>query len=322
MLITTRGFGSRISLERPCRCAPRLWALMVLLAAGSTTRAADEDDPQARSKNEPPPRVARRSTDTSHAPLPAVTVNPAASGSVSVSAAGDSGQDPIAAAKQAIADCKTKFASVRDYTCTFFKRERIDGKLVSHHVMNMKARTSPTSIYFKFQKPNKGREAIYVAGRNSGKVLAHDVGIGKLIAGTMNLDPRGTMAMEECRHPITEAGIGALIDTVAKHWNAELKPGESQVAFDDSMRIGQHDCTMIESVHPLPHPNYLFHKVRLYIDREHGLPIRFEAYDWPKKPGAEPELMEEYTYLDLKTNVGLSNRDFDPSNTAYSFGRF
>jgi hypothetical protein len=322
MLITTRGFGSRISPERTLRFAHRLCAALLLLAAGSTTRAADEDDPQARSRNDLPPRIASRSTDTSHAATPAVTVNRAASGSISGSAAGDSGEDPIAAAKQAIGDCKTKFGSVRDYTCIFFKRERIDGKLVSQHVMNMKSRTSPMSIYFKFQKPNKGREAIYVAGRNSGRVLAHDVGIGKLIAGTMNLDPRGTMAMEECRHPITEAGIGALIDTVAKHWNAELKAGESQIAFDHTMRIGQHDCTMIESVHPLPHPNYLFHKVRLYIDHEHGLPIRFEAYDWPKKPGVEPELMEEYTYLDLKTNVGLSNRDFDPSNTAYSFGRF
>jgi hypothetical protein len=264
-----------------------------------------------------PPRVASRTTDTSHAALPLVSVNPSASiGNA------ESGSDTITQAKQAIADCRARFTRVHDYTCTFHKRERIGGKLVSPHVMNMKARTSPTSIYFRFQKPNKGREAIYVAGRNSGRVVAHDVGIGKLLAGTMNLDPLGSMAMEDCRHPITEAGIGALIDTVAKHWNAELKAGESQVAFNESMRIGPHTCTMIESVHPLPHPNYLFHKVRLYIDHEHGLPIRFEAYDWPKKPGAEPELMEEYSYLDLKTNVGLTERDFDPLNASYSFGRF
>jgi len=39
-------------------------------------------------------------------------------------------------------------------------------------------------------------------------------------------------------------------------------------------------------------------------------------------PGAAPELVEEYTYLDLRTDVGLTDRDFDPRNAAYSFGRF
>ena len=66
----------------------------------------------------------------------------------------------------------------------------------------------------------------------------------------------------------------------------------------------------------------MFHKVLLFIDREHGLPIRFEAYDWPRSPGAAPDLIEEYTYNDLKTNVGLTDRDFDPNNASYSFGRF
>ena len=94
------------------------------------------------------------------------------------------------------------------------------------------------SIYFKFQKPNRGREAIYVAGRHNGQVVAHDVGLGKLVAGTMHLDPKGSMAMEENRHPITEAGIGALIDTVAKHWAIELTPEESRVDVPPECRGG------------------------------------------------------------------------------------
>ena len=35
-------------------------------------------------------------------------------------------------------------APVQDYTCTFFKRERIDGKLSDANVMAMKARTHPS----------------------------------------------------------------------------------------------------------------------------------------------------------------------------------
>jgi hypothetical protein len=35
---------------------------------------------------------------------------------------------------------------------------------------------------------------------------------------------------------------------------------------------------------------------------ELNLPVRFDAYDWPKAPGEQPELAEEYTYLDVKLN--------------------
>jgi hypothetical protein len=274
----------------------------------ATAAVAGEGDRSAAtpSPREDVPRVASRSGAPSAASaVPSLTSS-----------------ETVEMAKRAIAECRAKFAPVRDYTCTFAKRERIDGRLTPPHVMHMKVRNNPTSIYFKFQKPNKGREAIYVAGKHGGKVLAHDVGIGRLLAGTMNLDPRGSMAMEDCRHPITEAGIGALIETVAKHWALELTAGESQVRFNHEMTIGPRRCTLIESVHPDRQPHFLFHMARLYIDQEHGLPIRFEAYDWPKRAGAAPELVEEYTYHDLKVNVGLNEHDFDPGNKAYSFGRF
>jgi hypothetical protein len=186
----------------------------------------------------------------------------------------------------------------------------------------MKARAKPGGVYFKFIKPNAGREAIYVAGRNGGKALVHDVGIGKLIAGTLALDPRGSRAMEDCRHPITEAGIGHLIDTLQERWAAEMKPGETHVTIQPGAKVGDRVCTMIDSTHPNRAQGYMFHKVRVYVDEELGLPIRFEAYEWPRRPGAQPELLEEYTYAHLRLNVGLRDADFDPSNEQYSFGRF
>jgi outer membrane lipoprotein-sorting protein len=230
--------------------------------------------------------------------------------------------DSIARARQVISDCKTKYQSVQDYTCTFFKRERIDGKVYTPHIMTVKARTEPSSLYFKFIQPNAGREAIFVHGRNNNKIVAHDVGLGRVIAGTMHLDPKGDMAMEENRHPVTEAGLGAMIDTVKERWDSELRHGESVVTIHPNVKVGDRPCLMVETTHPKAGPDYLFHKVKFYVDKELGLPIRFEAYDWPKHPGAEPDLMEEYTYVNLKVNVGLKDRDFDPNNRQYSYGRF
>ena len=242
-------------------------------------------------------------------------------GEVEADLAGD--RTSIDEAKRLIAECRTRFAQVTDYCCTFTKRERLEcGQQTPRHVLTMKARVAPESFYFKYKSPKAGREAIYIAGRNEGKALVHDVGLGKLLAGTLHLDPKGSMAMEDCRHPITEAGLGHMIDTIIKHWDAELTPGESRVKIAKDASLGDRPCTQIESMHPARRPGFLFHIVRVSIDQELGLPTRFEAYDWPTKPGAAPELVEEYSFEDMKLNVGLCERDFDPQNRSYTFGRF
>jgi hypothetical protein len=231
-------------------------------------------------------------------------------------------EESIARAIRTIKGCQARFENVSDYTCIFYKRERIDGQLTPQFIMMMKARTKPKSIYFKFEEPYRGREAIYVEGRNSGRILAHDVGFTKFLAGTMELEPTSSRAMEENRHPITEAGIGTLIDTVARRWAAELSPDESVVVFDSEMMIGPRRCLMVESIHPRRQPGFFFYKVRLFIDSELNLPIRFEGYDWPKEEGVPAELVEEYSYINLRLNVGLGGIDFDTANRLYSFGRF
>jgi hypothetical protein len=252
-----------------------------------------------------------------------VALKPAATAAGSESApASAAPESPIARALREIAECQARYEAVTDYTCTFYKQERIAGRLTPVHIMAMKVRAKPQSIYLKFHQPARGREAIYVAGRHGGRVLAHDVGFNKLLAGTLQLEPRSSRAMEDCRHPITEAGIGPLLETVAKRWSLELRPEHSIMAFRDDMKVGTTPCSMIESIHPERRPEFLHHKVRVFIDQDLGLPIRFEAYDWPKHPGTEPELTEEYTYTGLKLNVGLEDSDFDTANSAYSFGRF
>jgi hypothetical protein len=230
--------------------------------------------------------------------------------------------DPIASAKAAVAACKARFETVRDYTCTFIKRERINGRLSAYEVMTMKARTSPSSVYFKFRQPNAGREAIYVHGRNNGKAIVHDVGLGRLVAGTLHLDPGSRRAMDGNRHPITEAGIGFMIDTVLEGWHREMNPLDTVVTIRERVLVNKRPSTMIICSHPQRAPHFVFHEVRLYIDSELGLPLRFEAYDWPRREGEAPPLVEEYTYTDVQLNVGLSDHDFDPSNKTYSFGRF
>ena len=85
--------------------------------------------------------------------------------------------------------------------------------------------------------------------------------------------------------------------------------------------INRRKATRIEVKHPQQLPHLDFHLARIYVDEEYGLPIRYEAYSWPKSADAkltENELIEEYTYVRLKFNVGLSDADFDPANPNYN----
>jgi hypothetical protein len=188
--------------------------------------------------------------------------------------------------------------------------------------MQMKVSARPLSVYFRFLQPFAGREAIWVEGGHDGKLLVHEGGVARLIAGTLKLDPRSGMAMSGCRHPISEAGLGYLIEKVSSRWEIELKAGESVVSIHRNARVGDRPCTMIEAKHPVRREGYVHHKVKLYVDQELRLPIRVEAYAWPTGDEESSELLEEYTYLNLVLNPGLSPTDFDPANSAYGFTRF
>src|SRR5262249_15193958 len=120
----------------------------------------------------PPPRAADAERSERHLVLKPVGTAPSPAGFGRAP-----GETPLDRSIQIIAECQARYQAVRDYTCTFFKRERIDGRLVPEQVLTMKVRTHPRSIYIKFHQPAAGREAIHIVGRNGGKVLAHDVGL-------------------------------------------------------------------------------------------------------------------------------------------------
>ena len=50
----------------------------------------------------------------------------------------------------------------------------------------------------------------------------------------------------------------------------------------------------------------------MYFDKELKLPVRVEVYDWPT-PNGNPkgELLECYSYINLKFNLGLTDAAFE-----------
>lgn len=217
---------------------------------------------------------------------------------------------------------------IRDYTATLVKRERYNGTLGDREFMKVKIRNervvegkqTPFSIYMRFVKPKAvaGREVIWVKGQNEGKILAHETGV---ITGfkTFHLDPDGWLAMQNNRHPIYEAGLENLVLKLIEKAERDKAAGLCKVEYRKGAKINGRACTMISVTHDEQKAPYDFHNAQVFIDDELNIPIRYVSYDWPTAPGAEAPLIEEYTYLEVKVNVGLSDKDFDPANEEYEF---
>ncbi|MEN6449873.1 MAG: DUF1571 domain-containing protein [Thermoguttaceae bacterium] len=209
---------------------------------------------------------------------------------------------------------------IQDYSATIAKRERINGKLRNYEYMFVKLRQHPLSIYMCFLGPAelKGQEVIFAEGKNNGNMWAHGVGLQRMI-GTVSLRPDGPVAMKNQRYPITELGILNMTKRLVEVGEKDKNFGECDVKFYKGAKINGRVCTCIEVVHPVPRKNFVFHMAQIFVDKEWNLPIRYASYDWPHEKGGKPELMEEYTYLNLKLNNGFTDADFDIRNPSYNF---
>ncbi len=69
------------------------------------------------------------------------------------------------------------------------------------------------------------------------------------------------------------------------------------------------------------HPTYdsrlRFHSASVFLDNETNIPIHYEAYDWPDQKDGQPVLLEQYTYRNIRLNVGFKDADFEPTNPNY-----
>lgn len=218
-------------------------------------------------------------------------------------------------------------SSVQDYTAVMVKRERVDGLVSDPEYMKIKVRSPrdeiasvPFSVYMKHLRPraSAGREAIWVEGKNQNRLCVHE-GRGLMSMREFNLDPTGWVAMKGNRYPIYDAGIENLIVKLIEKAERDRDAGPATVTYREGAMINKRSCVMIEIVHEEKRAPYEFYKAQIFFDDELGIPVRYAAYDWPASPGASPALMEEYTYVNIQTNVGLTDSDFDPSNPAYHY---
>jgi hypothetical protein len=209
-------------------------------------------------------------------------------------------------------------AEVQDYTASIARKEMVGNELIVE-TMQMKFREEPFSVYLLFGGANAGREVLYIDGRNDNKLMAHEGSGLASFVGTISLAPDSPQVLKQSRHMITEIGLRNMIGAIITRWEEESKYGECDVKYYHDAKLNDRECLAIECTHPRPRRQFKFHISRLYLDKETKIGVRVENYGFPPQPGAKPLVIEEYTYSNLKTNVGLTEVDFDRNNPRYKF---
>jgi len=218
--------------------------------------------------------------------------------------------------------------NIDDYTALFVKRCRVDGELPPLSYAKLKVRdrkvkdgviTTPMAVYLNFLKPAdvQGREVIWSEGANDGNMVVHQGGMARFV--TLNLDPTGYLAMRGQRYPVTDIGVENLLKKIIDTAERDRKHDECETKIYRNAKVGKMSCTMVEVIHPVRRAHFDFHRARVYFSEDLKVPIRYKSWTWPEAEGQEPPLQEEYNYLRMAVNVGLTEADFDSENPAYRY---
>ena len=230
------------------------------------------------------------------------------------SAAAETPASPLDQPLRLIHEAQQAYQNVNDYVCLLIKRERVNGALSPEHVVEMKVRTQPFSVNLRWLQPRSeaGQEVCYIAGRNDGKMRVHPKGMLGSAVGFVSLDVNDPRVRQNSRRSITEAGIGNMIDRFAKAWESERSqnlPIKVQIA---EYEYNRRRCVRVELINPTtPEGRFQYYRDVLYFDKETHLPIRVELYDWPRQQGDPGQLLEMYSFANMRLNVGLHDDVFN-----------
>ncbi|KAA5545467.1 DUF1571 domain-containing protein [Roseiconus nitratireducens] len=235
--------------------------------------------------------------------------------------------DALERARRSLAVCRE---SVNDYTALLVKREKVGSTLGPHEYMTAKIRcrkvengrlVQPLSVYLGFVKPAavKGREVLFVEGQNDGNLIAHEGGFKGRFLPTVHLPPDGALAMRGQRYPMTEIGLENLLVKLIERGEQARQLPDVASEMKRGVKINDRPCRVLTVTQPTKRPELAFYQAKIYMDEQLNMPIRYVAYDWPLTQGQPLEVIEEYNYLNLKLNVGLTDDDFDPRNSEYNF---
>jgi outer membrane lipoprotein-sorting protein len=225
-------------------------------------------------------------------------------GGVSRGAAGD---DPA----QLLFGMEAAYARVESYTARFVRQEVVEGTLRPREEALLTFQR-PRLIYLRWVAgPPAGRQILFVPGRNDDRMLVREPGFFTGLA-TIVMAPDSARVLRESRHPVTDIGIGHLIERILDTARGAQAAGNLTVRDGGTVAGADGRERRLELVLSRDWEDDC-HRMALSVSGDAGLPVRATIYDW------DDRMVADYAYRELRLNPPLTRADFDAANPEYGF---
>lgn len=225
-------------------------------------------------------------------------------------------KEVIKKAKKLIENSFEKYESINDYEADFHKRERIDNKFQQLEIFDIKF-MKPFYLYLKkIQGKWKGTEIYYSPFYDEEKIEVRPGGVigtvmNTIRVPTMTLDITDKTVTEGNRHSIKEFGIGGFLEKYIKDFNKGIKRKEIYVEVLPWERFGE-TGSQVELIlkNKKKLKNYYAYRTLVSFSDRTRLPVEIKVFE------EDGGLLEYYLYKDLRTNIGMTEDDFEPLKAA------
>ena len=213
-------------------------------------------------------------------------------------------EDPVAF----LESCLRRYGrTVKGYTCTLQKQERLNGKLERREEMEVAFREQPFSVYLRWlQNARLADCVLYVAGENGDKLLVKPAGLLSL-AGVVERDVDGPQAKQSGRYTIKQFGLKRGAQRTLADWEVARKAGALHVEFLGKRKIKELDdreCWVLKrDRYARPEADGVT-EVTIYVDTETWLQVGIVL------KGEEGKLIGEYLFRDVKLNPDFKADQF------------
>jgi hypothetical protein len=178
----------------------------------------------------------------------------------------------------------------------------------------------PRSVYLKYVGPDSlvGREVLWVDGRNDNRLIVRRGG-KRFSYITVELSPDSETVLRESNYSPADMGLLTMVKNLIDVGRSDMQYEECDVKFFRDVKIDGRPCLCIQVTHPTRRDYFKYHIARIFVDNEQPIPLRYEAYDWPEEQESKPVLLEEFTFQNIKLNVGFTDAEFRRDYPEYGF---
>lgn len=207
------------------------------------------------------------------------------------------------------------------YSAVFHKQERLGGDLSEVQTIDLKIQQSPHfAVYMKWRNGDRGRQLLYSTEYEDGDMVVKLGGFkGRLLPG-IKLNPLGSKAREESRHPVTKAGLLGMLEKMITHRRRDLKNGHGMTCTRlPNQEFDGRDCICFLYEYESSETSSDYRKSVILLDAMHHIPVMARNYTWAAE--AEDLTAEELDALTLVENYSFTGIDFEKRLTASDFSR-